>query len=217
MTFHLIRGRSQKTSKCSKDQIQTMMTQAQHVEEEYFNLSKLETTFNDVTVKKVICGIGKLLLNVKAMVECNSLQTTGQIQVVEGYLHASGIMAQTTDEDGHSHRSFNIHSHTQRLTNIESLIEDQTSTNLEVENRLKEVTDYFEKSTIQIAELKYQMREISYIKDKMDGSLEELASHSIALKNFKKEYRDSKPADNKTFQELKLQLSTAGFKARADI
>ena len=69
------------------------------------------------------------------MVEYNSLQTTSQIQAVEGYLHASGIMAQTTDEDGHSHRTLNIRSHTQRLTNIESLIKDQV-TNLEVEDRL---------------------------------------------------------------------------------
>ena len=58
------------------------------------------------------------------------------------------------------------------------------------------------------------MREISHIKDKMDGSLEELATHSIALTNFKKEYRDSKAADNKTLQELNLQLSTAEFKLR---
>ena len=124
------RDKSKNLKMLSKEQIQTMMTQAQNVEEEYFNLSELETTFNDVTVKKAICGIGKLLLNVKAMVEYNSLQSTSRIQSIEGYLQASGIMAQTTDEDGHSHRTFNIHSHTQRLTNIESFIKDQTSTQI---------------------------------------------------------------------------------------
>ena len=59
------REKSKNLKLLSKEQIQTMMTQVQHVEEEYFNLSELETTFNDVTVKKAIYGIGKFFSMLK--------------------------------------------------------------------------------------------------------------------------------------------------------
>ena len=56
-----IKEKSKHLKMLNNEQIQHMMTQASHsVEEEFFNLTELESSFNEATVKKTLSGIGKL-------------------------------------------------------------------------------------------------------------------------------------------------------------